>query len=931
MCALVALVLLFNPDLAFGGLIPAGYDTFVYFYPLREYFAQSVREGRVPLWNPHLFLGTPFLANPQAAVLYPGTWLFALLPVPRAYVVNLLGHYALAAVGVYALARCSLGLRRPAALLGGASFAFSGFMVGQAGHINQLSVAAWLPMAVVTLDLALRTRSPAWLAGLVGVLVVQLLAGHPQEVYMTLAVLAVFTAWRRLPSGPLAMLRSWGLLAVATAFAAGIAAVQLLPSAELAAHSIRGGGLSFTQATVDSLRWQLLLPALFPGFWTHLHTTELFGHLGVVVLVIACMGVTFGAPGPAALGGVLVLIGLGLALGHANPLYRVLFDWAPGFGSFRVPARWLMVYTFGASLLVAVGVDWLASRRPLAFGWRSGLPSLPASSALRSAVFGLGIPVALVALALMGERQSGWLMLTWAALASVALALALLAMIWHRGRTVAVVALVLVGLGELWVASADLELRHPMPAFPYAQLRPSTELLLSSDGLDGRYRTLSIATPEYEVKETPEYRERYVGLHPEAVKNLLVAVKLNETLWPNVPLQYRLDSADGYDGGVLPLAGFYQLASAMLGPDRARPDGVLAGRLDSFPEPRWLDLLGVRYVLAGRVKDLTRDALYYDRAISVRLQPGERLELAALPLGEFNRLGMISSYRGAPVDSRTVGRLELWRSDGSVHVEPLRDGEHTASADVPPAAFPHLERVQAWGAGGQSDPGDRVAQVSFPRRPIARLAIVNDGERILDVRALNLVDDVRQASFSLVLDDQVHRTEFFDMKVYERRDALSRAYLVSHAEVLSDQDVARRLGEPTFDPARLVLLAPGPGAEPLAADSPNDGVATLEISAPEQLRIRTRAASPAYLVVSDSWFPGWGAAVDGTDVPIVRANLLFRAVRLAPGEHVVELRYEPTSVRVGAAISLGSLLVGVLLMVAARRRHRRSLPAATPS
>src|SRR6185503_15748075 len=92
----------------------------------------------------------------------------------------------------------------------------------------------------------------------------------------------------------------------------------------------------------------------------------------------------------------------------------------------------------------------------------------------------------------------------------------------------------------------------------------------------------------------------------------------------------------------------YQLTQAMLGADLARPDGVLASRLDAMPDRRWLDLLGVRWVLASRVKDDTRGAVYYDRGVTATLYPGQRLTLGSLPLGEFTKLGMISSLAPLP-------------------------------------------------------------------------------------------------------------------------------------------------------------------------------------------------------------------------------------------------------------------------------------------
>ena len=95
---------------------------------------------------------------------------------------------------------------------------------------------------------------------------------------------------------------------------------------------------------------------------------------------------------------------------------------------------------------------------------------------------------------------------------------------------------------------------------------------------------------------------------------------------------------------------------------------------------------------------------------------------------------------------------------------------------------------------------------------------------------------------------------------------------------------------------------------------------------PSRASSQSESTQAAYLVLSDSWYPGWVAAVDGAEVPIERANLLFRAVRLPPGEHVVEFRYEPRSVRLGALVSAGSIVASIVLLVGLgvwQRRRRR--------
>ncbi|MCC7368588.1 MAG: YfhO family protein [Chloroflexi bacterium] len=940
--ALLALVLLFNPGLAFAGHVLGGYDAFVYFYPLRSYIAETLGQGYLPLWNPYLFAGTPYLANPQTAVFYPGTWLFALLDVPRAYAVNFLAHLWIAALSTYAFARISLGLGRVAGVLGGAGFAFSGFMNGQAGHINQFSVAAWLPAVMLLLDLTVRRPRLGPFLGLVVVIALQVLAGHPQEVYMTMVAVGIMLLWRVVGGWQtvppwverLRLLLTGGIaLGVAAGLAGGISAAQLLPTLELSGLSIRGGGLSYQLAAFDALPWPLLLPSLFPGYWAHLPTTEFFGHLGTALFALAWLGLLVGSGRPAVLGAVLVTLGLLLAVGDATSAYRFLFDYAPGFSSFRVPARWLMVSTVGLAILAAAGLDRLVRWRD---GGRTALTTLLGEvGRVRRLLVGVAIPLALLSLVFWGQPQSKWLLLAWGVVVGLTMLGALLAVTLPKARTPLLVLLVGGALLDLWLAGANLEHRQTIPNIAYKQSREATTELLARAAAQPGYRSLSIASTEYVVKETGEYEERYGGLRRLALDNLLFAVKWNETLWPNVPLEYRLRSADGYDGGVLPLRTYYQFAQAMLG-ERARPDGVLISRLDAAPEPRWLDLLGVRWILAGRVKDDTRGAVYYDRALTRVLRPGESLVLGALPRGGLTKLGIISSVASvgdarAFVRGNDVAILRLTAPNGSVRELPLTVGRTTAPETWKPEQAPDLDRVERWGDRGPDAPGDWIAEVEFPRQEVAMLEIRSvSPERILNVRALNLIDDERQMAFPITPDSTVERVDFFDVKLYERQTALPRAYLVTQAEVLDLAEASTRLSDPAHNPRTAAILAPSetvrpPAASPAAGSTV--GQAHIERDDPERVAISVSTAAPSILVLSDSWFPGWRATVDGQDVPIERANILFRAVQVPAGQHTVEFIYQPRSVQVGLAISGGSLLLAVVLAIGASAWVRpRRLP-----
>ncbi len=121
-------------------------------------------------------------------------------------------------------------------------------------------------------------------------------------------------------------------------------------------------------------------------------------------------------------------------------------------------------------------------------------------------------------------------------------------------------------------------------------------------------------------------------------------------------------------------------------------------------------------------------------------------------------------------------------------------------------------------------------------------------------------------------------------------------------------------GDPAFDPAQRVLLSEGE-----AINAVGSGKAILTRYEPEEISIIVSADAPGYLVLFDTFYPGWEATVDGQPTPILRANLMFRAVSVMPGEHRVEFRYQPISLRIGARVSAAAWIVwGSLSVIAIR-------------
>jgi uncharacterized membrane protein YfhO len=90
--------------------------------------------------------------------------------------------------------------------------------------------------------------------------------------------------------------------------------------------------------------------------------------------------------------------------------------------------------------------------------------------------------------------------------------------------------------------------------------------------------------------------------------------------------------------------------------------------------------------------------------------------------------------------------------------------------------------------------------------------------------------------------------------------------------------------------------------------------------------VTIRASSPqaGWLILSDTFYPGWQATIDGAPVDIRLANEVFRAIDFPGGDHTIEFRYEPRSVVIGLIVSLTSLaIIGVGLIVSYWRGARR--------
>jgi uncharacterized membrane protein YfhO len=140
--------------------------------------------------------------------------------------------------------------------------------------------------------------------------------------------------------------------------------------------------------------------------------------------------------------------------------------------------------------------------------------------------------------------------------------------------------------------------------------------------------------------------------------------------------------------------------------------------------------------------------------------------------------------------------------------------------------------------------------------------------------------------------------------------------------VEDDETERKTVTSPDFDARRVALTEKRLPGLPESAAAPG-GSARIVSYKPERVVVRANSARSGLLVLGDNWFPGWKATVDGKDVPIERVDYVYRGVRVGPGAHRVEFRYEPASWRIGWIMSLLALAgLAVVVVVGLRRRRQ---------
>jgi hypothetical protein len=172
-----------------------------------------------------------------------------------------------------------------------------------------------------------------------------------------------------------------------------------------------------------------------------------------------------------------------------------------------------------------------------------------------------------------------------------------------------------------------------------------------------------------------------------------------------------------------------------------------------------------------------------------------------------------------------------------------------------------------------------------------------------------------EAGYGLQLVGEVEGYLRARVRVFLTHNPLPRTYVVGAARSGGDTDALRWLLDPAFRPEAEVVLAE-PVREPGQAGPA--GTSRIGEYRPDAVRLEVSLDRPGFVVLLEGFEPGWQARLDGRKVPLLRANVAFRAVQAPAGRHEITFVYRPPSLLAGLAISAASLVVGCALLARAR-------------
>ncbi len=293
-------------------------------------------------------------------------------------------HIIFAGIGTFFYCRI-LGLHRFSSFIAAISFIFSSEIITliNAGHIGKISTITWAPLIFFFLEKGFQEKRPFYFLLTGGALAIQFFEMHWQisfytclavGFYFIFRVINIFLEDKDVREG--GRLTACGVLMIIIFFAAAM--ISFLPTYEWAKTSERSGGMAYEDGMSWSMPPEELVTYLVPGFfglnrresvynpipikayyWGRMWFAQATDYMGILPLILAGLALAYRRNRYTWLLASMAVITQVMALGKYTPVYRFMYEYLPGFSTFRVPKMILFLTTFSVAVLAGIGMDWL--------------------------------------------------------------------------------------------------------------------------------------------------------------------------------------------------------------------------------------------------------------------------------------------------------------------------------------------------------------------------------------------------------------------------------------------------------------------------------------------------------------------------------------------------------------------------------------------
>lgn len=913
------------------GLIPEGRsgDGMDYYMPGRAFSASALRAGSLPEWNPYVYTGYSHIGDIQSGFFYPPNLiLYLLFSRATAFTVSIVFHLFL--IAFFTSRFLQLFVRSSyARWIGAATFTLCGFLACSAMTVTIPDSAAWVPAFFWCVEKWIRTerwRYCAW-GGLC--LAMQLLAGWPQMVLLSVLYLGVYLLFA-LPgqSKPIRILIG---IAVAGAIAAGLGIPQLIATLQLKNESIIQH-LAYNDFIFGSVAPQLTILLFFPflagagfsgvlwhkvGYYAPISGQVNVYYVGILPLMLAVAAIFLWRRSRyVRFAGSAAVLSLLLAWAGYTPLGKVLYR-IPVYNFFHDHRINLVFFSFSIGILAACAAD------EIGFAHLSEERRRRLSWAVPATVIGVAALLLIHVKSLfrsmdpnVGAMLPDWLQRVHRIMrldnVDMMLPIALLFVcgglfyLWVRhpqSRRLAILMVVLViadllyfdvtGQWSAVLGGAGSEERAALAA-------------MQENGRGQEFRSMSLVKgpfPAVSPNLIGEYHHADIlGLGPFLPKRhaaLLSSLNvgearywrellINNTVLSTVNTRF-IEADSGQVAEMERILGPFQTPAAAA---TANVPAAPAGD-NLFAQPTWNSTTGQKLgpppaSIPACVRKECESA-------------GTMLHLDPNSAYELNLDARVADVRGAPgkpaeVNGYGGGFAGILEGQFFGVTDWMLQGSH----DFTPSTEIYLT--------GKKTDGLFFVMINFARSP-------------LELRNLSL-----RKIGSLPLGRNPYRMvgKWGDLNVLENPNVYPRAFFVSSVKPVSSFSAARNLLWRTIDPfdARHVALVDAPASELPARVS--EGTVRSLTYTPNQAHLGVSCPDICYLVLSDLYYPGWKAAIDGKSAPIHLTDAMVRGIVVPAGEHQIELVYHPRSLRFAMLFSL--LTFGLVAVMTFRSRPEPEKP-----